>query len=125
MSGILTSCRNYGTVSGTSSFNDIYGSPHSSGTPTLIDCGVENKFFISDGSVSDPADYDYSFAIIGDHQCMVQYAKEMNSDKYFKLIYDYVIGNAESKKSNTKIYEKNQRGNPKVQIIFLCWIFIF
>ena len=97
-SGTLTSCRNYGSVSGTSNAHDIYGSVHSSGTPTLNDCGVEIKFFIDDDSVTDPTDYDYSFAIIGDQQCMVQYARELNSDKNFKLIYDYIIDNASSKK---------------------------
>ncbi len=100
-SGTLTSCRNYATVSGTGSkVGEIYGAAHSTGTPTLIDCGAEyeKKFFIDDGSVTDPTDYDYSFAIIGDQQVMVQYAREMNSDKNFKLIYDYIIDNADSKK---------------------------
>ena len=97
-SGSLTSCRNYGAISGNSNANEIYGSVHSSGSPILIDCGIVNQFFITDGSVTDPTDYDYSFAIIGDQQCMVQYARELNSDKNFKLIYDYIIDNADSKK---------------------------
>ncbi len=97
-SGRLTSCRNYGSVSGSSNVNDIYGAAHSSGTPILVDCGTANEFFISNGSITDPTDYDYSFAIIGDQQCMVQYARELNSNKYFKKIYDYILNNASSKK---------------------------
>ncbi len=97
-SGTLTSCRNYGKVSGNTNVNEIYGSAHSTGTPILYDCGVENEFFISDGSIKDPTDFDYSFAVIGDPQCIVEYAREMNSDKYLKRIYDYIIDNVSSKK---------------------------
>ena len=96
-SGTLTSCRNYGAISGNSNVNQIFGAPHSSGAPIVTDCGAEYEFFVDDTIVQDPTDFDYSFAIIGDQQCMVQYARELNSDKYFKLIYDYIINNADSK----------------------------
>lgn len=96
-SGTLTSCRNYGTISGTSNANEIFGAPHSSGAPIVTDCGAQYEFFVDESIVQDPTDFDYSFAIIGDQQCMVQYARELNSDKNFKLIYDYIINNADSK----------------------------
>ncbi len=96
-SGTLTSCRNYGSLSGTSNVNDIFGSVHSSGSPVVTDCGAIYEFFLDESIIQDPTDYDYSFAIIGDQQCMVQYARELNSDKNFKLIYDYILNNASSK----------------------------
>lgn len=96
-SGSLTSCRNYGTVSGTSNVDEIFGSAHSTGAPIVTDCGAKYEFFVDDSIIQDPTDFDYSFAIIGDQQCMVQYARELNSDKNFKLIYDYIINNANSK----------------------------
>jgi hypothetical protein len=95
--GTLTSCRNYGAIRGDSNVNEIFGAPHSSGAPVVTDCGAQYEFFVDDTIVQDPTDFDYSFAIIGDQQCMVQYAREMGSDKYFKLIYDYIINNADSK----------------------------
>ncbi len=98
-SGTLTSCRNYGSINGTSDVDEIFGAVHSSGAPIVTDCGAKYEFFVTDDSiVQDPTDYDYSFAIIGDQQCMVQYARELNSDKYFKKIYDYILNNASSKK---------------------------
>ena len=96
-SGTLTSCRNYGSLSGTSNVNDIFGSVHSSGSPVVTDCGAIYEFFLDESIIQDPTNYDYSFAIIGDQQCMVQYARELNSDKNFKLIYDYILNNASSK----------------------------
>ncbi len=96
-SGTLTSCRNYGSLSGSSNVSDIFGSVHSSGAPIISDCGPLYEFFVKDDVITDPTDYDYSFAIIGDQQCMVQYARELNSDKNFKQIYDYIINNADSK----------------------------
>ena len=96
-SGTLTSCRNYGAISGTSNVDEIFGSAHSSGAPIVTDCGAKYEFFVDETIIQDPTDFDYSFAIIGDQQCMVQYARELNSDKNFKLIYDYIINNADSK----------------------------
>lgn len=90
-SGKLLNCRNYASVNGTANVGDIYGSSHSTGTPVL------ESFFVNDGSITDPIDYDYSFAIIGDTQCMVQHARENNSDENLKKIYDYVLDNATSK----------------------------
>ena len=98
-SGTLTSCRNYGSINGTSNVDSIYGANHSKGAPVVTDCGAKYDFFVTDETVvQDPTNYDYSFAIIGDQQCMVQYARELNSDKNFKQIYDYIIDNAQSKK---------------------------
>ncbi len=96
-SGTLTSCRNYGRISGTTNASGIFGSVHSSGAPIITDCGAQYEFLVDESIVQDPTNYDYSFAIIGDQQCMVQYARELDSDENFKQIYDYVIDNAESK----------------------------
>ncbi len=60
---------------------------------------LAHRLWVPQGAVTDPdpADYDYSFAVIGDTQKMVyQYTKGQNQN--FPKIYDYIVDNAESKK---------------------------
>lgn len=58
------------------------------------------EFFVNDGSIVDPVNYDYSFAVIGDTQCMIQHAREFNSTANVEKIYNYVIDNAKTKNIN-------------------------
>ncbi len=58
---------------------------------------ISNQLWVTDGSITDPTDFDYSFAVVGDTQKMVlQYNEGQNQN--FPKIYDYIVNNAESKK---------------------------
>jgi len=68
----------------------------------------KKQFWITDDSVTDPTNFDYSFAVVGDTQKLVrQYANYLNNDttdtsfpqtQTFPKIYDYIINNKTSKK---------------------------
>jgi len=65
------------------------------------------QYWITDNSVTDPTDYDYSFAVVGDTQKLArQYSNYLTGDttdtsfpqsQTFPKIYDYIINNAQSK----------------------------
>ncbi len=72
---------------------------------------TKNSLWVNDGTITDPTDFAYSFAVVGDTQKLVPHYANLRDevvDNYddheypandsFKKLYDYIINNAESKK---------------------------